>query len=784
LLFWQAADRYERVNGRPFREIEVALPRELTDTQRVELVREFVDNVLGDRHAYTWAIHAPTASDGREQPHAHIMFSERVNDGIERDPEQFFRRWNAKDPERGGAGKDRYLSHRAFVSDVRTEWAMTANQFLERNGIDARIDERSYRDQGIELEPQLKRGISAHAVRRGVLAEISTENRDRAARNGERLIANPEVAIQALVANQSVFSRRDLERLVFRNSDNVAQFQNVMLRVLRSPELVPLSEPGTDRERFTSRELHDIEQRLVAFAGDLAQRTGVTISEDARALGAAGKQFNDGQRAAYDLLTGAAALATVNGAAGTGKSYVLASMREAYAADGFRVIGAALQGKTADDLQRDAGIESSTLHRLLGQLGRGELSLDSRTVLVVDEAGLVGSRQMEQLLAHVERGQSRVRLIGDAWQLHAIDAGDAFRRVSLQADAAHSNAELTEILRQREDWQRAASTSLSRHAIAEGLAAYQTRGFVHEFAEPGDARAALLGLWRADRRADPSRTQLLLAHTNDERQALNRAVRQIRQDGGELGTETVVQTSSRRLAVADGERLLFLKNDTGLGVKNGSLGTVEHIDGDRLSVTLDGGRKIKVDARDYGDLDYGYALTVHKAQGVTVDRAYLLATSSLNAQLAYVSMTRHRDQLQIAYSREHFSDAATLASTLAQAEVKTFSADYLPGERRQHIETGDRTTLAQRQAAVRAKSTSREPTPPERPSLRSTEARSPAMERLDGKRSAALERSGEPSLDALQVATQARAARESVERVSNHEDEHQLQRDRSRGLER
>jgi hypothetical protein len=138
-VFWDAADMYEHAGRRTYREIEVSIPRELNDEQRVALVREFVANTLGERHAYTWAIHNPLASDGREQPHAHIMFTERVNDGIERDPAQFFKRWNAKEPEKGGAGKDRYLNSRQFVRDVREEWAMTANHFLSRFGIERRI---------------------------------------------------------------------------------------------------------------------------------------------------------------------------------------------------------------------------------------------------------------------------------------------------------------------------------------------------------------------------------------------------------------------------------------------------------------------------------------------------------------------------------------------------------------------------------------------------------------------------------------------------------------------
>ena len=104
--FWSAADQHERANGSVYREFEIALPRELTQAQRLELVREFVEQEIGDRHAYTFAIHNPKAAiDGGEQPHAHIMFCERINDGIDRDPEHFFKRANSKNPERGGAKK-------------------------------------------------------------------------------------------------------------------------------------------------------------------------------------------------------------------------------------------------------------------------------------------------------------------------------------------------------------------------------------------------------------------------------------------------------------------------------------------------------------------------------------------------------------------------------------------------------------------------------------------------------------------------------------------------------
>jgi hypothetical protein len=152
--FWQAADQHERANGATYREIEVALPRELTPAQRVELVRDMVGQELGDKHAFTWAIHNPVASlAGGEQPHAHIMYSERTIDGIDRDPDQYFKRYNAKNPEKGGCRKDSAGTEERLQA-TRERWAKVQNLHLEQQGHEARVDHRSLKDQGIERTPE------------------------------------------------------------------------------------------------------------------------------------------------------------------------------------------------------------------------------------------------------------------------------------------------------------------------------------------------------------------------------------------------------------------------------------------------------------------------------------------------------------------------------------------------------------------------------------------------------------------------------------------------------
>lgn len=163
--FWRAADGHERSNGTTYREMEIALPRELSPVQRADLVRDFVRQEVGEPHAYQWAIHTPSAADGGEQPHVHLMFSERRRDGVERDPEQYFKRYNAKTPEKGGARKG-YGPHAcqtlsaaeraADLKALRLRWEDMANQHLERAGVEARIDMRSHAERKTGLEPEAK----------------------------------------------------------------------------------------------------------------------------------------------------------------------------------------------------------------------------------------------------------------------------------------------------------------------------------------------------------------------------------------------------------------------------------------------------------------------------------------------------------------------------------------------------------------------------------------------------------------------------------------------------
>jgi hypothetical protein len=254
--FWQAADENERANGSTYRELEIALPRELTPKQRLELVQDFIAQELGENHAYQFAIHTPKAAlEKGEQPHAHIMYSERIRDGIERDPEHYFKRYNAKNPDKGGAKKFRrgngMAEVKAELSEQRERWATLQNAHLEKHGHDSRVDHRSLKDQGInEREPEKHLGgsgvrnttaknnllelraatienVQAQAEATPVIAEWKTENNalDRATTNAEKLKNKlaERAQMKAQAAADAEAQRQDQARRIEQNKIEAAQ---------------------------------------------------------------------------------------------------------------------------------------------------------------------------------------------------------------------------------------------------------------------------------------------------------------------------------------------------------------------------------------------------------------------------------------------------------------------------------------------------------------------------------------------------------------------------------
>jgi Ti-type conjugative transfer relaxase TraA len=659
---WNSVEAAEvRKDAQLAREIEFAIPRELDQAEGIRLAREFVQAEFVDRGMVAdLNVHWDRDADGQPKPHAHVMLTTR------------------EASEDGFGAKVRDWNRTDLLERWRERWAEHVNIRLAELDIDAHVDHRSLDAQGIDLEPQHKIGpAAARMTERGQDSERLVEHHAIAHSNGDKIIADPRIALDAITHSQATFNTRDLAMFVHRHSDDKEQFDRAMAAVQTSPEIVALGKDGRGQERFTSRDMLATEQRLEQATASLDARRMHIVRDAYREAAieraaARGLVLSAEQRGAVEHVTDARGLSSVIGYAGTGKSAMLGVAREAWEASGYRVTGLALSGIAAENLESGSGIASRTIASIEHQWGQGRELLSPNDILVVDEAGMIGTRQLERVVREAERRGAKLVLVGDPEQLQAIEAGAAFRSLTER----HGSVEITDIRRQREDWQRDATRQLATGRTGEALAAYEQAGHIHAADTREAARSNLVDRWDAQRRAAPGETRIILTHTRDEVGELNGLARERLRQAGELGDDVTIATTRGERQFARGDRVKFLRNERGLGVKNGSLGTIESAGSARMAVMLDDGRSVAFDVKDYADIDHGYASTIHKAQGVTVDRTYVLATPGLDRHAAYVALSRHRDGVELHYGQDDFADRDRLIRTLGRERGKDMATDY------------------------------------------------------------------------------------------------------------
>lgn len=690
-FFWNRVEDFEkRSDAQLAKDVTIALPIELSVEQNIELIRDFVaQHITANGMVADWVFH-----DTPGNPHIHLMTTLRPLTENGFGPKKVAVTGADGTPVRNDAGKIVYELWAGGLDDFNTfrdGWFACQNKHLALAGLDIRIDGRSFEKQGIELTPTIHLGVGATAIGRkakgagepAALERVELQE-ERRVENARRIQRHPDIVLDLITREKSVFDERDIAKILHRYIDDAGLFQSLLTRILQSPETLRLDRERMDfatgvraPAKYTTRELIRLEAEMANRAIWLSQRSSHGVGKQLlEATFARHDRLSDEQKAAIEHVAGAERIAAVIGRAGAGKTTMMKAAREGWEAAGYRVVGAALAGKAAEGLEKEAGITSRTLSSWELSWSQGRSKLDDKTVFVLDEAGMVSSRQMALFVETVTRAGAKLVLVGDPEQLQPIEAGAAFRAI---ADRI-GYAELETIYRQREQWMRDASLDLARGNVGKAVEAYQAHGSIIGSELKTDAVANLITDWNRD--YDPAKSTLILAHLRRDVRMLNELARAKLVERGIVASGFAFKTEDGIRMFAAGDQIVFLKNEGSLGVKNGMLAKVVEASTGRLVAEIGEGeqrRQVSVEQRFYNNVDHGYATTVHKSQGSTVDRVKVLASLSLDRHLTYVAMTRHREDLGVYYGRRSFAKAGALVKILSRKNAKETTLDYAGG---------------------------------------------------------------------------------------------------------
>lgn len=512
----------------------------------------------------------------------------------------------------------------------------------------------------------------------------------------ERKEAIYREAIEALSENHSHWNEATLTKAVAERAAgriSAREARDLVDSKMRGEELICLGTLTTakkneqhrryidqNEERYTTPEIIRLEREMLQNAERIVR--GPDTGSHTKRIEAAISQrttIDPEQAEAVRWLCSGPGVRLMTGIAGAGKTFTLQTCNEVWKSEGRDVIGCSIAGAAAKRLEAGTGIESRTLDSLLWNLDKGKISLDSRSVVVVDEAGMVGTKHMARLLEHVANAPgSRLVLVGDAKQLQPITAGGPFKHLA----EVYGETKLENIRRQEAVWAREAVRNFERGFVQLAIESYVEQGHFHLTKNRPEAMAQLVDRWKKDGGVTEPGKVLMLASLNSEVKDLNLRAQAERIKAGEVDPDKKLFANG--VFFHQGDRLQFQKNSKELGVTNSDTGTVLKVNPllQRLTVQLDDSdRAVTVSLKRYApaNIKLGYASTTHKAQGASIPHVHVLMGGPLtDFHMGYVQASRSQISTHIfCDQQEAGEELRTLVNALRVERPKTLAQDVI-----------------------------------------------------------------------------------------------------------
>ncbi|MCW5589117.1 MAG: Ti-type conjugative transfer relaxase TraA [Legionellales bacterium] len=645
---WNQVERAEkRKDAQLCKELILALPRECDLEAHIELVNEFsrahfVDHGL----ACDVSIH----HDNDQNPHAHILITTRRIVGHE------LSQYKARDL------NPKFFNQHIMQQDYwNKHWRELQNEFFKRKGLELRVDPNLLIQtihQGRFHGKDFEKAHINFERKQAALAQITT---------------SPLAVLNSLNQTHTFFSKQDVACLLHKHIDDPTLFAATLEKVLQHEEVIPLGLAEDGRERYITHSAFAKELQLEKYANELNRRGSHRLTHDSINNAIETFHLNAEQAHAIRHVLAPGALKIIVGRAGTGKTHSMKAVAKAYAQQGFRVLGVSLSGIAADGLEKEAHIPSYTIARLQKKLQQGSITLSAKDVIVLDEAGMVNLDNMNWLLKNIRQSRAKLIVIGDPGQAESIGAGSPFRTLLERAGFA----ELKHILRQRHEWARQATLDFAVGHTHSALKTYQHQDCIHLLKNETTRNEKLVTDYLEYRKQYSHADVVLVAHQNNTVKALNKIIREALLKKELLQTGQDVLSAYGKINVSIQDRILFLKNNTQLDVRNGQFATVIHMADNRITAIKDDGRKVIFDVNQYRSFDYGYAATIHKLQGVTKKVALVVADGfGWCRNLTYVAMSRHREHCHVYASQTQHRTQQHLIKSLSRYGVKDAIIDF------------------------------------------------------------------------------------------------------------
>lgn len=640
----------------------LSLPNELSNEENIRLMREFTAREFSSRGLVAdWVIHDPKREPGQDSnPHVHILVSTRVIG-----------------PEGWGL-KHRDLNAPNAIRSLRFSWASCVNLAYERAGLDIRVDHRTLEDQGIDLLPTGHNPHIAEAMEaRGVVPYEKLLDIEARAENERRLLERPERIIALVSQKSRVFTAGYLrDEFMKRVTCSPEELEAALATVMASPELVVAGEYGpTGEALYTSQTRVTQERALVNQALSLADDK-LDIDGHNR-IHQLSKGLGKTQRVAAEAMLSPDRITLVTGYAGTGKTFTIAEVSKIWRDRGYAVYGGAASGKATQELNGIVGLEAGTLAAWESRWARGLKMPQGKFVFLMDEAGMVGGDVWSRIQDQVAKQGGKFIAVGDAEQLPPVGDSGPFLRLQEKIGAAV----MDEVRRHKNLADREATTMFARGGklAADAIRYYHKTGRVHFVGGVDDAMQAITEKYFAE--GVQPHNLIASALSNADVFALNDSIRAHGKAIGKIGEvevnlgrvariERTAAGGEKRsyidLMVAEGDRLIFTKAHRELRVPKSSLATVLSVSEGELVLRVesdkdDAPRTLRIDTTSFKHFDYGFAVTIYKTQGMTVDQNLVLGHGYMNQHTLYVAGSRHRDHVEFFMPQNRVENIERLA---------------------------------------------------------------------------------------------------------------------------